>query len=159
MKKILLSSLLFLGFSGVSEAQIEAGTMIAGGSAYFNHYRSSSTVKSTSLMIAPQFGLAFADNFIAGAQVNINSFSSTSNWQVSPFVRYYAQNAFLQLRYGYSRSGSSGQSTLGADLGYAIFVNKNVAIEPAFYYERYLSAPTGANLGMKIGLQFYFNRK
>ena len=158
MKKILLSSLLFLGFSGVSEAQIDAGTMIAGGSAYFNHYRSS-TVKSTSLMVSPQFGLAFADNFIAGAQVNIYSVVSTSNWKVSPFVRYYAKNAFLQLRYGYSRISGSGQSTLGADLGYAIFVNKNVAIEPAFYYERYLSDPTGANLGMKIGLQFYFNRK
>jgi hypothetical protein len=160
MRKFLLSMLFFMGISGAAHTQIEAGTMMAGGSAYFNHYRNSDLdVKSNSLMISPQFGLAFADNFVAGAWFSFSSFSEVSSWSVAPFLRYYAKNAFVQLQYGYSRTGDIGQSVFGADLGYAMFLNDNVSLEPALYYNQYFNdGLAGADLGIKIGFQIYFNR-
>lgn len=59
MKRVLLLVVLIMGLSTV-QAQIDGGTMLAGGSATFNHYSNKDlNVKSTYLSIQPQFGLAF----------------------------------------------------------------------------------------------------
>jgi hypothetical protein len=159
MKNII--TILFFAFSiGQSHAQIEGGTMLAGGSATFNHYSNKDLdVSSTSLVIQPQFGLAFADNFVAGAWFSFSSFTNTSSWSVAPFLRYYMKNFFLQMGYGYSRSGDTGQSLFDAELGYAMFLNDYVALEPAFYYNQYFNEGfAGNDLGFKIGFQIYLNR-
>jgi hypothetical protein len=163
MKKIIIAFFMLLGLSATSVAQIEGGTILAGGNAYFNHYRSFETsAKSSQLMFAPQVGFAFADNFVAGAYFSFSSFSSFSSWTVAPFLRYYAKNAFVQLGYGYSQSKTGNQissgSVLSLDLGYAIFLNDNVALEPALYYNQNLKGFDSASMGMKLGFQIYFNR-
>jgi hypothetical protein len=133
---------------------------MAGGSLYFNHYADNEfDISNTYFNVSPQFGFAFADNFIAGAWFSIATFSDVSTWSVAPFVRYYMKNFFLQAQYGYSRSGDIGTSIFGTDLGYAIFLNDNVALEPAFYYNQYFNnGLNGYDLGFKIGFQVYFNR-
>lgn len=167
MKKLLLIATVLLGFN--LSAQITGGTMLAGGSASFNYYKNSEFDYSrTTLTVGPQFGLAFADNFVAGAWFGMSSSKlkdafgsvSSSAWSVGPFVRYYMQNFFLQLGYGYSKSGSAdGSSILDVELGYAMFFNDYVALEPALYYNQYFSnGLAGADLGAKIGFQVYFNR-
>lgn len=163
MKRILLALLIFVGVGTNSNAQIEGGTILAGGSAYLNHTRSYETsAKSTQLIISPQVGFAFADNFVGGAYFSFSSFSNFSSWSVAPFLRYYAKNAFVQLGYGYSQSGSGNQisssSILSLDLGYAIFFNDNVALEPALFYNQYLKGFSSAQMGIKLGFQIYFNR-
>ena len=160
MKKLLFSILLAVNCSITSHSQIDGGTMMAGGSLYFNRYANKDlNIESTSFNVSPQFGLAFADNFIAGAWFSFSTFSNVSNWSVAPFVRYYMKNFFLQAQYGYTRSGSIGSSIFGTDLGYAMFLNDNVALEPAFYYNQYFnSGLDGYDLGFKIGFQVYFNR-
>lgn len=160
MKKIVLLALLVFGLGKFSNAQIEGGTMMAGGSAYFNSYNNSELdIHQSSVNISPQFGLAFADNFIAGAWFSFSSFSDISSWSVAPFLRYYMKNFYLQTQYGYSRSGDIGSSVFGADLGYAMFFNDNVALEPALYFNQYFNdGLAGSDVGFKIGFQVYFNR-
>lgn len=160
MKKILFSILLSIGFSVTSYSQIEGGTMMAGGSLNFNHSRgNNSSASYTSFNVSPQFGLAFADNFIAGAWFSFATFSDVSNWSVAPFVRYYMKNFFLQAQYGYSRTGDIGTSVFGTDLGYAMFLNDNVALEPAFYFNQHFNDGLDYyDLGFKMGFQIYFNR-
>jgi hypothetical protein len=159
MKRVLLLVVLIMGLSTV-QAQIDGGTMLAGGSATFNHYSNKDlNVKSTYLSIQPQFGLAFADNFVAGAWFSFSSFTNVSSWSVAPFLRYYMKNFFIQTGYGYSRTGDVGQSLFDLELGYAMFLNDYVALEPALYYNQYFNDGfAGNDLGAKIGFQIYFNR-
>lgn len=160
MKRILLAAMILLGTGFSSNAQIEGGTMMAGGSLYFNRFADNEfDIENTTFNVSPQFGLAFADNFIAGAWFSFSSFSDVSSWSVAPFVRYYMKNFFLQAQYGYSRSGDIGSSLFGTDLGYAMFLTDNVALEPAFYYNQYFNdGLSGYDLGFKMGFQIYFNR-
>ena len=160
MKTIVLAACLSL-FSFGSHSQIEGGTFLVGGSLMFNHHRpaSSDTLSSASTLftVNPQIGMAFADNFVAGAWLQFSSFTNTSSWGVGPFVRYYMNNFFVQLGYGYTRTGDTGNSLVDVELGYAIFLNDNVALEPAAYYNQYFNG-RGMDLGAKIGLQVYLNR-
>jgi hypothetical protein len=160
MKRLLLAAMILLATGFNSKAQIEGGTMMAGGSLYFNRYADNEfDIESTTFNVSPQFGLAFADNFIAGAWFSFSTFSDVSSWAVAPFVRYYMKNFFLQAQYGYSRSGDIGSSMFGTDLGYAMFLTDNVALEPAFYYNQYFNdGLNGYDLGFKVGFQIYFNR-
>lgn len=159
MRKLLFAGITTLAFAFQGSAQIDAGTMMAGGSASFNN-RISNGNSFTSLVIQPQFGFAFADNFIAGAWFNISSFSSTTSWGVSPFLRYYFNNFFVQGGYGYNRTGDISSSVVDGEIGYAMFFNDNVALEPALYYNQYLvkNGKDPIDIGLKIGFQIYFNR-
>ena len=142
-----------------ASAQIEGGTMVAGGNASFNHYMNRSLdIQQSSAVISPQFGLAFADNFIAGAYFSFSSFSDVSSWGVGPFVRYYYKNLYAQLGYGYNKTESFQQSVGDLSIGYAIFFNDYVALEPALYYNQYFGNNGGSDLGFKVGFQVYFNR-
>lgn len=160
MKRFLLFTLLISGFH--LSAQIEKNTIMAGGSVSFDQYRSYSGYKSTRLNINPNAGYFLARNFVLGSGFEFVSAQSTVTatyyyFYISPFARYYVKNLYLQAKFDYGRYDSKNITELGFDLGYAIFLNKNVALEPAFYYDynfRYKSK----NLGFKMGIQVYFNR-
>lgn len=164
MKRILLAAMILLGTGASTNAQVDGGTIITGGSLYFNRFADNEfDIKSTTFNVSPQFGLAFADNFVGGAWFSFSAFSDVSSWSVAPFVRYYMKNFFLQAQYGYSRTSTNsqtiGSSVFGTDLGYAMFLSDNVALEPAFYYNQYFNdGLSGHDLGFKIGFQIYFNR-
>lgn len=161
MKKLIVLFALALSFG--ASAQIEGGTMLAGGGASFNTNLPKQGETTTSLSLTPQFGLAFADNFVAGAWFQFQSASSFNGMSVAPFLRYYMNNFFVQAGYGYSyaKSGDfkSEGSIVDLELGYAAFLNDNVALEPALYYNaNFSNGYTGSDLGIKIGFQIYFNR-
>jgi len=72
-------------------------------------------------------------------------------------------NFFLQAGYGYSYNKvgdfSSSGSIVDLEFGYAAFLNDNVALEPALYYNaNFFDGYTGSDLGIKLGFQIYFNR-
>lgn len=161
MKKLIALFALALSFSVT--AQIEGGTMLAGGGASFNTFLPKSGESTTSLSITPQFGLAFADNFVAGAWFQFQSASSFRGMSIAPFLRYYMKNFFVQGGYGYSYNKSGDFKTEGSivdlELGYAAFLNDNIALEPALYYNaNFDGGYVGSDLGIKIGFQIYFNR-
>lgn len=161
MKRLLL--FVALTFSSLSFAQIEGGTMIAGGGASFNTHIPETGDNSSTFSLTPQFGLAFADNFVAGAWFSFQSAKSFSGMSVAPFVRYYMKNFFIQGGYGYSYNKvgdfKSEGSIVDLELGYAAFFNDYVALEPALYYNaNFSNGYTGSDLGIKLGFQIYFNR-
>ncbi|MBL1279038.1 MAG: hypothetical protein COA33_002110 [Fluviicola sp.] len=164
MKNKLIASIIFLSSFG-SFGQIDAGTIVAGGFASFNQ-RSfpNSQTSVTSLSIQPQLGVAFVDNFVGGAWFQFNSFSSFRSWSVSPFLRYYVKNFFLQAGYGYSYSKvaniTSEGSIIDVEIGYAAFLNEYVALEPVIYYNGGFRGKeySYTDIGIKIGFQIYFNR-
>jgi hypothetical protein len=161
MKNIL--TLVALSICISMNAQIGKGAFMAGGSLTFNHHiPKGSSTGSTNFNINPNFGYFFTDNFVAGLGVSFNTYGSNYNvFYISPYMRYYVKKFYLQSRFDYGHSsntvGSSSNSNLSFDLGYALFLNNNVALEPAFYYLHNFNSQ-GDNLGFKMGLQIYFNR-
>jgi len=164
MKKILLIMGILLSSLGAN-AQINAGTMMAGGSASFNNRVPKGDFPSVkNLTIQPQFGIAVADNFLVGGFLGVYAHKNYTYWSASPFLRYYVKNFFVQGGYGYSFSKLTQTTTSGSiidfELGYAAFLNKNIALEPAFYYNGVFNGKQYhySDFGIKIGFQIYFNR-
>jgi hypothetical protein len=167
MKKIIaVKIIILLAFSSVG--QINKGTIVAGGYANFNNritHTGAQNSSASSLTVQPQFGIALTENFIAGAFVSFRTFSDFyKGFAVSPFLRYYVKNFYLQAGYGYSFEKSVAFNTEGSyinvDLGHATFLTKNVALEPALYYNGVIRGKQYeyTNYGIKLGLQIYFNR-
>lgn len=159
MKKILFIATLFLTSFSIN-AQIESGTFMTGGSATFNRHVSELDFSTTSVIINPQIGVAFADNFIGGAWLSFSSINDFSSWSVAPFIRYYKSNFFLQLGYGYTQTGTVSGSIFNAEIGYAMFLTDNISLEPALYFNQHFidNGLNGSDIGFNLGFQLYFNR-
>ena len=150
-------------------SQIEQGTFMLGGDAYFNYKFPSGVKASSDLNFSPKVGFFIVDNMAIGASMSFNSFKGGSSFSVAPFMRaYYKENFYGQLQVGFGRSSfevagttttTSGLNT-ELDLGYTIFLTDNIALDPALYYNFYTNASKygGSNLGMKIGFQLFLNR-
>lgn len=166
MKNTIFLIVLLLSFSFNSFSQIEKNTWMIGGSASFDNQHTKSTNNtSTSLKINPQFGFFFADNFAVGALFGVNNSKNFRSWSVSPFVRYYLKYLYAEVAYGFQQHkfvnySTNNQSVLNGSIGYAIFLNDNVALEPSLYYSQgFADGKTyGSSYGLQIGLQIYLNR-
>lgn len=168
MKNLIILLLVIFSLNSHLHSQIYKNTLMVGGSLSFNNAKNGTGATSSSFQASPMLGYFFADNFAGGLQVTLSSYkfsSSVSNsyTSFSPFVRYYLKNIFIQLRYNYNRSNIANSSahsfsTMGTDIGYAVFFNDNVAMEPAFYFNNGFKKNSGINYGFKIGLQVYLNR-
>ena len=165
MKNAIFLLVMILTFSFNSFSQVEKNTWMIGGSAGFNNYHNKASGTNSSLLqINPQLGFFFADNFAVGAVFGINNFGSVKSWSASPFVRYYLKYLFPELSYGLKRETigdiSDNSSVLKGSIGYAVFLNDNVALEPSLYYsQNFAGGKTyGSNYGIQLGLQIYLNR-
>lgn len=136
MRKIILTAILICIVSVAAQAQTEKGNVMIGGGLQFQ------TSEGTSLFTAdPNIGFFLANNFAAGAQITLISTSGNTVWGIGPYARYYFKGQpkgkfFAQA--GVSFAGASGGGTSSststafqAKLGYAVFLNKNVALELA----------------------------
>lgn len=156
MKKFLLSVFIFLIGFGVSHAQTERGNVLIGGNASLNLYKISGQGKySYNLNLSPKAGFFLVDNLVVGAQllgyIRNTPLNGNINSQIlyGPFGRYYFHNLFLE-----SGIGVNGKDVyLGLGMGYAFFVNNNVAIEPTANVD--LANDFAINI--MIGFQLYFS--
>ena len=166
MKNAIFLIFLLSSFSFNSFSQIEKNTWMIGGSASFdNQYTKSTNITSTSLKINPQFGFFFADNFAVGTLFGINNSKYFRSWSVSPFLRYYLKSFYAEVSYGFEQHkvvnySKNNSSVLKGSIGYALFLNDNVALEPSFYYSPSFNDGDyyGSSYGLQIGLQIYLNR-
>jgi Protein of unknown function (DUF3575) len=137
MKKIILFTICIFTIV-ISNAQTEKKNWMLGGSASFQ------SANSTSILILnPSAGYFFVENFAAGLNLsytNISySSSSASLLGFGPFVRgyfgnksdgkFFGQVAFSLASSNSSSSSNSSASAFGLKLGYAKFLNKNIALE------------------------------
>ena len=176
--------------SSMAFGQLNKGDFLAGGSFTFSTGKTKNTApvanntsvitetKHTNINFSPKFGVFVADNLAIGAQVGLESYSvdgnlSHSTVSAGPFIRYYFPvKIFAEGFLGYAGqkfgdgSGASKYNGLGysAGLGYALFLNKNVALEPMVKFvgystknakdSRYKNSDAALLIG--IGFQIYF---
>jgi len=114
--------------------------------------------KTTSFSLAPQAGYFIIDNLAVGAGLDLtlstfkpegdgDSKTTATELQLMPFVRYYLEpGTFFQGQFGVGsrkdkeKSGNTtveqsySSTSFNVGVGYALFLNDNVAIEPMLGY-------------------------
>lgn len=169
MKKILVAALLFAGTQGF--AQIEKGTMLAGGA-----FSLQTTKNNSRFSLNPNLGFFVADNFAVGAGLSVN-FSKQGNIKstelgVGPYARYYFGKGntkpFIVTEASYltsnNKTGDVKNTSTGVGyllgLGFAAFVSDMVAVEglAGYNYSDFNGTPGAGGFAMRLGFQLYFNR-
>jgi len=158
--KLVYSFLFSLSVLGAA-AQIPKFTIMAGGTGQYSSSKTKgSTAALTTLHLSPQIGFFLREGLAVGAKVDYARFSSANSLALAPYVRYFfLRKLYIQPAVGFGVSGNNNVTSIQTDLGYALFLNKSVALEPVAFFNYSTSSnfdQTG--YGLKIGLQVYFNR-
>jgi hypothetical protein len=172
MKKTLLFVAMFFSLANAALAQTEKGNGLIGGNLELN-----TSEDNSAIIVTPMAGYFFADNFAAGANLDINYEKTGDNkvtrFGVGPFARYYFPgNATLRplvhanLNFTSSKiktpTGSNSftgtEYFLGA--GAAAFLNRNVALEALAGYDHtaFENQDGTGGFKLKIGFQVYLSR-
>lgn len=155
MKKTLFTLFLALSLGMVTHAQlVDRGTVMAGGSLELTTKN-----KDNVFILNPMLGYFFADNVALGASLSYSSITRLSSYSVGPFARYYLNfGLFAHSGVNFSHMESAERKNdfdFVFGLGYAAFLNDNVALEPLFTVNL-LDGAAYTRLG--ISLQVYFGR-
>ena len=106
-----------------------------------------------------EIGYFFEKNFVLGANVGYSSIGSFNLTTLGAFMRYYIQGkVFAGAGYNNISSGGFSSSSIPLELGYAAFITKNIAIEPALGYS-IITNGVGGVFGLNLGFALYLNRK
>ena len=129
----------FICCSNFASAQIEKGNYILGGSAGIENISSAFGntfgYNVTTINIHPMYGSFLTDRFLLGANANLNyqfrGIRGNTTIKVGPIMRYYFNNIFIQTDYNFGIPARGYfEHDVYVRLGYAYFLNENVAIEP-----------------------------
>jgi len=154
MKKLAL--LLSLAFSINAFSQIEKpvtkGNIILSGGGAISHVKNSystggSNTSFINCTLSPGFSYFILDNFAIGLNTNLEYSGLTNNKTytlgIGPKVKFYFNNGlFVNAEVSYNSlhgiSNTSNKATFFAfkpGIGYAIFLNQKVSLEPGIFYE------------------------
>lgn len=158
MKKI-MTVLLFMVMTVSAKAQFEANTWYASTSATGLGMSYSSNEKFS-------FGLeAKGGYFIAQSWMLYGTFGYDHRKHLDDFHlgvggRYYFQENGIYMGVGMQYAHTTKNINnlhLCPEVGYAFFINRNITIEPAVYYNMSLNDfADGSKVGLKIGVGLYF---
>ena len=157
MKKVILvATILVAGFTSAN-AQTEKGTVLLGGNISFQ------TSDGENLFSAsPNVGVFVAKNIAVGIRGSIATSEGFTAWSVGPFVRGYFAGSDKG-KFFAEGSGNVGGMTdvdtevgFGAGAGYALFLNKCIAVEFGANYNKFGDAE--GIFGLGIGLQIHFKK-
>ncbi|WP_313263176.1 hypothetical protein [Sphingobacterium sp.] len=161
--------------SDVGIEPIRQGNWMVGGS--IGNLGYSFEGKSFNVALQPRAGYFVSDGLAIGAQANLGLATqkdADNEWTygVAPFVRYYFPNAGSTTGrfFGQGDIGISGSSrgkdvalAVGANVGYAHFITRTVALEATFgynYSKANINTGSGASgLGVGVGFQIYLPGK
>jgi hypothetical protein len=157
MKRIIfITAFIIAGIASVN-AQTEKGTLLLGGDISFQ------TSDGNSLFTAkPNVGFFVANNFAIGGQFTLFAGDGFTSWALGPFVRGYfagSEKGKFYGQLGLNVGGATGTDTevgFGVAAGYAIFLNRSIAIDLGLSYDK-----TGDNegiFGIGAGFQIHFKR-
>ncbi|MGB3077912.1 MAG: hypothetical protein WBB31_02450 [Saprospiraceae bacterium] len=160
----------------ISAQTVGSGAWMLGGSAGFSSTKVKGADASTTLInITPNVGYFFANNLAVGARVNFLSSSSNgnsnSNFGYGPFARLYVTDPiFIQAGIDFEAAtldfnsifAGDGSTTIHAAVGYSLFLNNSVAIEPSVYINIYNGGDDNfdsdyTRFGLNIGVQAFCN--
>jgi hypothetical protein len=170
MKKIV--SLVAVLISLHAIGQTEKGAFLVGGGLNLK------TGKNTSqFALTPNFGYFFADNFVAGANLNTSFAKSGSvkanEFGLGPFARYYfgktTTKPFAVTEFNFLNSKTTSGNTEFKNngwgflfgLGFAAFINQTVAVEgiSGYNYSKFKDADGSGGFSLRFGFQIYLNNK
>jgi hypothetical protein len=161
MKKIIITIIVLTTFSSAS-AQVERNTVLVGGGTAFSYTSvnpSGDASSSTDVtLIGIKVGYFLAQDFVLGANFSHTSISNTSLTTIGGFGRYYPGGRFfLGAGYGSATTslGNANYGVFSAEAGYAAFVGRTVAFEPAVIFT---SGENYTTLGFGVGINVYLNR-
>jgi hypothetical protein len=162
------------------EKQIKRGDIIISGSASFytrfSHYESGSTNSNSSgvyLGINPSLLFFVSDGLALGTRVSAGFNSTEGNFGyylgLGPELRYYFNfGLFIKAgaSYDYNHNESYSYNSFNANpaIGYAIFLNPHVALEPCFFYNlnfgnynysTFTSSYVNHQVGIEIGISIF----
>jgi len=157
MKKILLiAAFMVAGFISAN-AQTEKGTLLLGGDISFQ------TSDGNSLFTAkPAVGYFIANNFAIGGQFTLFASDGFTSWAIGPFIRAYfagSEKGKFYGQLGLNVGGASGTNTeVGAGIaaGYAIFLNRSIAIDLGLSYDK--TGDSKGIFGVGAGFQIHFKK-
>ena len=170
MKQLLSSVALLIALQGA--AQTENGTFLVGGGLGLQTGENNSQFS-----IDPNFGFFFFDNFAAGANVTYNFTKAGSTKQnefgIGPFARYYfgktSTKPFVVSEFDFLTSNFEANNVKTKNngwgflfgLGFAAFINDNVAVEgvSGYNYNKYKDFDGSGGFTLRFGFQLYFNNK
>jgi outer membrane protein len=195
MKKLIITSLIVFAcisaFAQFEKGRILAGGSV-GFSAITNKTKTDNATntysKTTTFGLSPRVGYFFIDNLAAGLDLDLSTSvekaegsgnkNSTNHLIISPFVRYYLQpGIYFQGQYGIGPAKNKNEigntttttkytaSNWSLGVGYAYFLNSNVAIEPFVgygstnYKAKNSDKDIHQGLSINIGFQIYLDRK
>jgi hypothetical protein len=165
--KLTLAVIAFVGMTQVISAQtVGKSAWMIGGSANFTSFNyKNSDATLTVLTIDPTLGYFIADDLAIG--LNVSTLHSNSNGEkhsetsLGPFIRYYiADPIFIHVRVDVGLNKGAG-TLIGAKVGYSLFLNNSVAIEPAVFYDIDHFPGDASNymeFGVSLGIQAFCNR-
>lgn len=176
INKILVVATLLINF--VSNAQIEQGNWMMGGSGSFGNYKirnGDDSFNSTQIGINPNIGYFIIDKLAFGtaAQVNFSIYTDGSptykSYTISPFVRYYffenekKINIFSEVNYEILRISNNvqKQDKFKVKAGVVFFLNSSVGIEVALNYSKQKSNLDYEYRGiyLDVGFQIHLERE
>jgi hypothetical protein len=170
MKKI-ITSLMALSLMFSASAQTSSGNILLDGSANFMF--SSTTdddtkTKTTDIGLGLMGGYFVIDGLALGLGVSVDNSSvkpdggdavKSSSTMIAPFARYYVGDIGVwgQVSYGFGSMKFDGNdlgknSNLGLAVGYAIFLNDNVSLNPNLGYNMNSFTPDGGDAMKSSGL-------
>ena len=172
--------IIFCTTYGQIEKPIQKGNFTAGGEINYS-YTKSEISKQNNLGFSPNFGYFVAKGLNIGIQADLSFYSNKydpdypyfqgenkgTSFLLSPYIRYYTNSGFfghLQGGLGNSKNSNNfGESNTSvslwsAGLGYAYFLNQNIAIEPLLFYRTtYYDGGGEVNqIALSIGLKAFF---
>ena len=157
MKKILFALAFIVVGTLNTNAQTEKGTTLLGGNISFQ------TSDGTSVFTAtPNIGFFIGNNIAIGVQLNLLTGEGFTAWAVGPFVRGYfagSDKGKFFAQGGINIGGATGVDTevgFGVGAGYALFLNKSVALEFGDNYRK--AGDSDGIFGIGIGFQIHYRK-
>jgi hypothetical protein len=189
----ILVAFISLNIIGQVEKPIKKGYFVTGGSlsiegkkykktdrdidyTYYEHENKFNTNIYFGYFIFKHFATGLKVDYVRNRyKLNQGTILYTDVLTLEPFLRYYTPIAIFgetSIGYGFNKYSSYKKNlfedevfTWSLGLGYSLFINKNIAIEPVFsyavvkrietHYESDFIKDTG--LSLQVGVQIYFN--
>lgn len=188
----ILITFISLNVIGQVEKPIKKGYFVTGGSlsmegkkqentdpildyTYYEHENKFNTDIYIGYFIFKHFATGIKVDYVINRyKFSQGSILYTNALTLEPFLRYYTPIAVFgetSIGYGFNNYGTNKKNLFEDDvftwslgLGYSLFINKNIAIEPVFSYAVVKKIETNyesdfikdAGLSLKIGVQLYF---
>lgn len=162
MKKLLIVLAAF-ALSSCAYAQISKGTIMLAGSSSFDFTSNNEDAGDFSQIdLDVKGGYFIMDNLALGLNLGYSKNSELDDALTTfgLFGRYYVNGKILVgLGFNSSKFGDVSFSEIPIEVGYALFLNDAVALEPALNYTMFGGDAEGAAFGFRIGISVFLGRQ